>query len=172
LRLVVERFSDEARQVVVAARDEARELDDHAIDTTHLLLAIARGSGTAASLLASAGGTVNVICAELGISEAPACARPAPVMTVEQPVIAENFQLPLTRDAVKVLKSAWLEADTLGHTSIEPEHILLGILDVPGGTAFTSLSACGIDPSGLRAKLTSAMARFDAVLKYRARNRP
>jgi ATP-dependent Clp protease ATP-binding subunit ClpA len=42
---VFERFTDEARQVVVRAQDEARHLRAEQIEPVHLLLAIAAGSG-------------------------------------------------------------------------------------------------------------------------------
>ena len=137
------------------ALDQARELDDDAIGTQHVLLAIVRGNGPAASIVGSAGATVSAICAELGINEAAPSPSLTRVMTIREPDVAESVQLPLTRTATKVLKSAWREADALSHKTIEPEHILLGILDVPKGTAFKVLTASGIDPAALRGKLVS-----------------
>ena len=137
------------------ALDQARELDDDAIGTQHVLLAIVRGNGPAASILGSAGATVGAICAELGINEGVPSPSPMRVMTIREPDVAESVQLPLTRAATKVLKSAWREADALSHKTIEPEHILLGILDVPKGTAFKILAASGVNASELRGKLAS-----------------
>jgi ATP-dependent Clp protease ATP-binding subunit ClpA len=50
-----ERFSNDARQVVVGARQEADELRHPLIGTEHLLLAMLAGSGTAADVLRDAG---------------------------------------------------------------------------------------------------------------------
>ena len=82
-------------------------------------------------------------------------ARVSRLDPVEWPDVAESVQLPLTRAATNVLKSAWREADALSHKTIEPEHILLGILDVPKGTAFKVLTASGVNPTALRGKLAS-----------------
>ena len=46
-----ERFTQEAREVVVLAHEEARELGAEAIGTEHLLLALARDRGAAAGVL-------------------------------------------------------------------------------------------------------------------------
>jgi ATP-dependent Clp protease ATP-binding subunit ClpA len=52
---VFERFTDEARQVVVRAQDEARHLRADQIEPVHLLLAIAGGDGRGAATLRAAG---------------------------------------------------------------------------------------------------------------------
>lgn len=50
-----ERFTDEARQVVVHAQDEARHLRADQIEPVHLLLAVAGGTGRGAEVLRAAG---------------------------------------------------------------------------------------------------------------------
>jgi ATP-dependent Clp protease ATP-binding subunit ClpC len=51
-----ERFSVQARHVVVSAQEEARELDHNYIGTEHLLLGLVReGEGIAAGVLESLG---------------------------------------------------------------------------------------------------------------------
>ncbi|MGY1857938.1 Clp protease N-terminal domain-containing protein [Modestobacter sp. SYSU DS0290] len=50
-----ERFTDEARQVVVRAQQEARDLRADRIEPVHLLLAVRSGSGRGADALAAAG---------------------------------------------------------------------------------------------------------------------
>jgi ATP-dependent Clp protease ATP-binding subunit ClpA len=52
---VFERFSDEARQVVVRAQDEARHLRADQIEPVHLLLAVSAGTGRGGSALRAAG---------------------------------------------------------------------------------------------------------------------
>jgi ATP-dependent Clp protease ATP-binding subunit ClpA len=50
-----ERFTDRARQVLVRARDESRELGHNFIGTEHLLLGLVAGEGVAARVLAARG---------------------------------------------------------------------------------------------------------------------
>jgi ATP-dependent Clp protease ATP-binding subunit ClpA len=52
---VFERFTDEARQVVVAAQSEARHLRAEQIEPVHLLLGIAGGPGRGGATLRAAG---------------------------------------------------------------------------------------------------------------------
>jgi ATP-dependent Clp protease ATP-binding subunit ClpA len=52
---VFERFTDEARRVVVVAQVEARELRADQIDPVHLLLALARDAGRGGQVLHAAG---------------------------------------------------------------------------------------------------------------------
>jgi ATP-dependent Clp protease ATP-binding subunit ClpA len=52
---VFERFTGEARQVVVRAQDEARRLRVPTIEPVHLLLAIAAGDGRGSAVLGAAG---------------------------------------------------------------------------------------------------------------------
>jgi len=52
---VFERFSDEARRVVIAAQQEARSLGAEQIAPVHLLLALTRDPGAGGAALAAAG---------------------------------------------------------------------------------------------------------------------
>jgi ATP-dependent Clp protease ATP-binding subunit ClpA len=52
---VFERFTDEARRVVVVAQEEARELRAEQIEPVHLLLALAEGPGRGGEVLRAAG---------------------------------------------------------------------------------------------------------------------
>jgi ATP-dependent Clp protease ATP-binding subunit ClpA len=50
---VFERFTDRAREVLVAAQGEARELQHNFLGTEHLLLGLLQGEGVAARVLRS-----------------------------------------------------------------------------------------------------------------------
>ncbi len=60
-----ERFTEDARQVVIRAQQEALELRHPLIGTEHLLLALAEGSGPAADLLSEAGVEPAAVRADL-----------------------------------------------------------------------------------------------------------
>ena len=145
-RVVFERLSTDARQVVVTAMDQSRVLNDSFIGTEHLLLAIARGDGRAALALASAGVTVGAIRAQLGIDEPESATSPPK---------SGAGQIPFTPRAKSALESAVREADAVRVHVVEPDHILLGILDVSDGTACRILNDVGVDVNQLRTRLVS-----------------
>ena len=119
-----ERFTEQARQVVVFAQDEARALKHNYIGTEHILLGLLREEeGLAARVLESL---------EITVEEAR---RTADVVGGEDEVQAG--QIPFTPRAKTVLELALREALGLGlgHNYIGPEHILLGLIRENGGVA-------------------------------------
>lgn len=55
-----------------------------------------------------------------------------------------------SRDARSVVVAAHTEAAALGHDSIGPEHLFLGLLEQTDGAAFAVLSEAGLDVGGVR----------------------
>ena len=55
-----------------------------------------------------------------------------------------------SRDARSVVVSAHTEAAALGHDSIGPEHLFLGLLEQTDGAGFAVLSEAGLDAAGVR----------------------
>jgi ATP-dependent Clp protease ATP-binding subunit ClpC len=118
-----ERFTDEARQIVVQAQAEARELGHNWIGTEHLLLALAGDQGAAAAdVLESLG---------LEVDEA----REQVVALVGRGDGAVGGGIPFSPRAKKVLELSLREALALGHNYIGPEHILLGLVREDEGVA-------------------------------------
>jgi ATP-dependent Clp protease ATP-binding subunit ClpA len=135
---VFERFTDQARQVVVLAQEEARTLRHNYIGTEHVLLGLLREQGgIAARALQSLDITVervrNQVVLIVGAGEEPT-----------------SGQIPFTARAKKVLELALREALSLGHNYIEPEHILLGLLRENEGVAVRILRAFDADPDTVR----------------------
>jgi ATP-dependent Clp protease ATP-binding subunit ClpC len=118
-----ERFTDEARQVVVQAQVEARELGHNWIGTEHLLLALAGDQGAgAAEVLESLGIEADEVRVDL-------------VRIVGRGDQTSTGGIPFTPRAKKVLELALREALALGHNYIGPEHILLGLVREDEGAA-------------------------------------
>jgi ATP-dependent Clp protease ATP-binding subunit ClpA len=118
-----ERFSGQARQVVVSAQEEARELDHNYIGTEHLLLGLLATSDSLASAsLAGLGYTHDDVQASvealIGRGKAP-----------------PGGHIPFTPRAKKVLELSLREALQLKHNYIGTEHILLGLLREGEGVA-------------------------------------
>jgi ATP-dependent Clp protease ATP-binding subunit ClpC len=134
-----ERFTEQARQVVVVAQDEARALNHNYIGTEHILLGLLReGEGVAARVLVSLGVTLELVRAQ--------------VVEVVGPGEGEvtHGQIPFTPRAKKVLELALREALSLGHNHIGPEHILLGLSRDNEGVASRILLACDADAEKIR----------------------
>jgi len=140
-----ERFTDQARRVVVQAQEESRLLNHNYIGTEHLLLGVLRERGTAsAGALAALGVTLEP--ARQQVAEITGRGREAP-----------SGHIPFTPRAKKVLELSLREALQLGHDNIGPEHILLGLITEGHGVAVEVLRVLGADPERARAQVLDAM---------------
>ena len=118
-----ERFSGQARHVVVSAQEEARELDHNYIGTEHLLLGLLVASDSSASASLSAlGYTLDG-------------ARASVEAMVGRGKASPRGHIPFTPRAKKVLELSLREALQLKHNHIGTEHILLGLVREGEGRA-------------------------------------
>ena len=110
-----ERFTPEARRVMVQSQHEANSLNHGFIGTEHLLLALFIDPDClSARLLAAEGLTKAKTLTFLRVLPTPINRRmPSP---------------PFTPRAKRVLEIAFRESLQLGHVAIGPEHLLLGML--------------------------------------------
>jgi ATP-dependent Clp protease ATP-binding subunit ClpC len=139
-----ERFTDRARRVIVLAQEEARMLSHGYIGTEHLLLGlIHEGGGVSGAALESLSITLDDARAQV-VSIVPRGQEPL------------SGHIPFTPRAKKILELSLREALDLGHSSIGPEHILLGIVREGQGVANQVLANLGADGPGVRA----AVMRF------------
>jgi ATP-dependent Clp protease ATP-binding subunit ClpA len=119
-----QKFTERARQVVVFAQLEARDLRHNYIGTEHLLLGLLREEeGVAARVLVSLGVTTDAVRDQvarlIGVGDEP----------------PQAGQVPFTPRAKKALELALREALSLGHNYIGTEHVLLGVARVTDGVA-------------------------------------
>jgi ATP-dependent Clp protease ATP-binding subunit ClpC len=129
-----ERFTDQARRVVVLAQEEARMLGHGYIGTEHLLLGILHeGENAGASALASLGISLNAM--RQAIEDI--------VGRGEQP--AAESHIPFTPRGKKVLELSLRESLQLGVGYIGPEHILLALFREGSGVAPQVLVRAGVD---------------------------
>jgi ATP-dependent Clp protease ATP-binding subunit ClpC len=120
---VFERFTEQARQVVVLAQDEARQLKHNYIGTEHILLGLLREEeGLAARVLESLDITMEEMRAQVA-------------RIVGQGDEVTTGQIQFTPRAKKVLELALREALSLGQNYIGTEHILLGLVRQNDGVA-------------------------------------
>ena len=135
---MLERFTDQARRVVVLAEEEARMLDHNWIGTEHLLLGVLReGDGVGARALES-----------LGISLQPVRQQVEDIIGPVQQVPAEY--IPFTPRSKKVLELSLRESLQLGHDRVGTGHILLGLIREGDGVAAQVLVRLGADLNQVR----------------------
>jgi ATP-dependent Clp protease ATP-binding subunit ClpC len=138
-----ERFTDEARRVLVLAQDESRALEHDFIGTEHLLLGILRhGDGPAPEALSAMGVTLEAARAQIA-------------QTVGPRGTTGTGSVPFTPRAKKTLELALREALQLGHDHIRTEHLLLGLIAEGDGAGARTLVALDVDLPSLREEVTS-----------------
>ena len=135
-----DKFTPRSRKVFSMAQEEAQGLQHNYIGTEHLLLGLVReNEGGVAKLLNNLGldidkarGTVQFI-----------------IGRGDRIVLGE---IGLTPHAKQAIELAIDEAQGLNHEYIEPEHILLGIIDEAGGIAVGVLESLNVNLEQLRAE--------------------
>jgi ATP-dependent Clp protease ATP-binding subunit ClpC len=147
-----EKMTDQGRQVIGLAQQEARDLNHSSLGTEHLLLGLlAEGHGAAAEALTSLGVSLDVtrdaVAALIGRG------RPG------TPSLPEGH-LPLTSQSRKVLELAVREALQLGHMHIGTGHLLLGITRVGDGAAVRVLVAHGTDMRLVRERVIQQLEDY------------
>jgi ATP-dependent Clp protease ATP-binding subunit ClpC len=134
-----ERFTERAREVVVLAQEEARNLRHNYIGTEHMLLGLLREKeGVAARVLESLDVTLDEVRAQVL----------RVVGAGDQPLV--SGQIPFTPRAKKVLELSLREAMALGHRYIGTEHVLLGVVRENEGVAARILLDFGADAETIR----------------------
>jgi len=119
--IMFERFAEGARREIALASQEAKELGHDFIGTEHLLLGLlVAGTGTAFEVLTELDVTLDD--ARRKVSER---VHPHGSGSVDSP--------PFTPLAKKVLERALRESMRLSAKSVESEHLLLGLVEVPDG---------------------------------------
>jgi Clp amino terminal domain, pathogenicity island component/UvrB/uvrC motif len=138
---VFERFTEQARQVVVLAQEEARGLTHNYIGTEHILLGLLREErGLAARVLGSFDVTLERVRAQV-------------VRIVGFGEEATEGQIPFTPRARKVLELALRESLSLGQMQVDTEHLLLGLAREGDGVAARILRDFDADPEKIRTEV-------------------
>ncbi len=141
-----ERFTERARQVVVLAQEEARELKHNYIGTEHLLLGLLReGDGVAARVLSGLEVSLEDVRGEI-------------MRIVGEGEHEAQGQIPFTPRAKKVLELALREALSLGHNYIGTEHILLGLVRESEGVAARILNDLDADADRIRQEVMRVLS--------------
>jgi ATP-dependent Clp protease ATP-binding subunit ClpA len=175
-----ERFTAAARNTVVLAQGEARQLHHGYVGTEHLLLGLLAQPATAtcqvlvslgldreqatdavacfvgcADLDADALGSIGI---DLGAVRDKVEATFGEGALDRPPGRRRSCHIPFTPRAKKVLELSLREALRLKHKEISDGHILLGLLREGEGLAMKVLCDHGIDAAVLRREVTAALS--------------
>ena len=140
-----ERFSDQARRVVLLAQEEARLLRHDYIGTEHILLGLLHDKDTVPAQALAA----------LGVSTSEARRQVEQVSGLGR--AGRGGPLPFTPMAKMTLQRALREALQLGSSCIGPEHILLGLVRGGEGPANEVLVSLGVELADVRPQLLELM---------------
>jgi len=137
-----ERFTERAKHVVSAAREEATRLGSEYVRTEHILLGLCREpEGIAARALENLGVDIEALAIEIEQQVQPGSA------------VVSGDEIAFTPRAKKVLELAVEEARRFNHSYIGTEHILLGLLKEGEGIAAKVLQDMKIDLGRIQAEV-------------------
>ncbi|WP_329205969.1 ATP-dependent Clp protease ATP-binding subunit [Streptomyces sp. NBC_00683] len=138
------RFTEQARNVAMAAHNEAHAARNDEVRTAHLVLGLLGDPDTLAARVITGQGV-----SPAAVREAAALALPA--ASDEVPEL-----IPYDAGARKVLELTFREALRLGHNYVGTEHILLALLEFEGGSGL--LTGLGIDKGAATASIVPETA--------------
>jgi ATP-dependent Clp protease ATP-binding subunit ClpA len=148
--VVFERFTVEARRVVVGAQEEARTLGHNYIGTEHVLLGLLRHDDTGAARLLE------------GFDVPVDWARERLVEIIGRGSATPPEHIPFTPRAKKVLEMSLREALHLGDNHIGTEHILLGLLREGQGVGAQILAERGVTLAAVRESIENVATPREA----------
>ncbi|MFN2494502.1 MAG: Clp protease N-terminal domain-containing protein [Pseudonocardiaceae bacterium] len=138
------RFTVRARNVVMAAQNEARAAGNGEIRPEHLVLGLlSEPDALAAGAIVAQGVPLDTV---------------RQTVTATLPPAADQVPelIPFAPRARKALELTFREALRMGHNYIGTEHILLALLELEDGTG--ALAGLGVDKATTEANITAAVA--------------
>lgn len=140
-------FTAAARQVMQGAFRLAIELRHSFVGSEHLLFSLARETSSSASRVLRRAGLDSELIRSI-------------IERYDGAGSAEALQSRgLAPDAERVFQLAEAQVKKLGHKQVEPEHILLGLLQEPECVAYKIISSIGVDPERLTADILSLLGK-------------
>ena len=148
------KFSPKVKKIIQQSREEAIKMGQSSIGTEHFLLGILDDKeGLTAKVFDSLEIDVDVL--KTRISES----------NVREPETETNYNMgniPLNKNAEKVLKVTFLEAKVYKNEEIQPEHLMLSILKHKDNTASILLDEFSLDYDTFKTELEFVRQEMDA----------
>jgi uncharacterized protein (TIGR02996 family) len=155
---VYDRYSDPARRVMQLANQQAQRFNHDYIGTQHLLLA----------LLAENFAVAPVVLVALGVSRT-AAAQEVERIAPTGPEMVTMGKLPQSARTRATVRFSLAEADALGHQTVAPAHVLLGLCRANPCVATRVLDALGASPAAVCTRL---LVHLDRAPRRWLRDRP
>ena len=147
-----EKYNEKARRALFFARYEASKLGSRVIESEHVLLGILReGEETVAELLERFEAKPDELRREVEGER----------IFVER--ISSTAELPLSEESKKILAYAAHEAESMLHSTVGSEHLLIGILRVEGCVAARILTQHGLELTGVREEVVAITKEREAT---------
>ena len=147
-----EKYNEKARRALFFARYEASKLGSRVIESEHILLGILReGEETVSELFRRLKVKPGEVRREIEGER----------VFVER--ISSTAELPLSEESKKILAYASHEAESMLHSSVGSEHLLIGLLRVEGCFASTVLTQHGFDVYNVREEVLAIVKERDAT---------
>ncbi|MEZ5333487.1 MAG: Clp protease N-terminal domain-containing protein [Thermoanaerobaculia bacterium] len=147
-----EKYNEKARRALFFARYEASKLGSRVIESEHILLGILReGEDSVTELLRRFQVKPEALRREIEGER----------VFVER--ISSTAELPLSEESKKILAYAAHGAESMLHTSVGSEHLLIGILRVEGCLAMRTLARQGVELYGLREEILNLAKEREAA---------
>lgn len=144
------RFTPRAKNVVMAAQNEARAAGNSEIGTEHLVLGLlSEPEGLAAAFIKAQGVALDTVRQEATAALPAASEEELPEL------------LPYNAGARKALELTFREALRMGHNYIGTEHILLALLEHEDGAGL--LTGLGLDKATAETAITEALTLIVAA---------
>ena len=138
------RFTERARNAVVASQNEARNAGNDQIGPEHLILGLlTEPGGLAAAAIIAQGVTLDAV-------------RQAATPTLPPAADEVPSLIPFNQRAKKTLELTFRQALRLGHNYVGTEHILLALLDLEDGDGV--LTSLGIDKPTAETFITTTVS--------------
>jgi hypothetical protein len=145
------RYTQRARNAVVAAQNEARAAGNDQIGTDHLILGLlTEPEALAAKAIVAQGVSLEDVRHAATAALPPAAGEVPPL-------------IPFDQRAKKTLELTFREALRLGHNYVGTEHILLALLELEDGSGL--LSGLGIGKAAIETNIAAALVGFAAQLE-------
>ena len=181
-----DRFGDRGRGVVQRAQEEAARLGHGWLGAEHLLLALVSDAGPAGEVLNRLGVERDGILGDYGGDSGPCTVRSVASPNVGALAaigidlgevrrrVEDTFgpgaleatcawqrrsAFRLTPRSKRVLELAGKEASSLGHPSVEPEHLLLALTRVPESLGWKLIERRGISATRVRLAVLDRLRR-------------
>jgi hypothetical protein len=138
------RFTERARNAIVAAQEEARAAGNDQVRPEHLVLGLLSEPDALAAQSIVAQGVPLETVRQAVTATLPPAAHQVPAL------------IPFDQRARKALELTFRAALRMGHNYLGTEHILLALLELEDGTGV--LAGLGLDKAAAEASITAAVA--------------